>query len=111
MEYTKIVINRCFGGFGLSRKSKRRYVELKGLDFQETEKGDILVNDDYGFFYELDRTDPILVQIVEEMGEKAGHIHSNLRVETIPKGTLYRITEYDGNETLEICDEIDWKIA
>lgn len=29
----KIVINRCYGGFGLSEEALRRYAELKGLPF------------------------------------------------------------------------------
>lgn len=36
---------------------------------------------------------------------------SDLRVAWIPEGTRFQITEYDGSETLEILDDIDWIIA
>jgi len=29
----------------------------------------------------------------------------------IPKGTLYRIDEYDGNESVETRDAINWIVA
>ena len=34
-----------------------------------------------------------------------------LTVEWIPQGTAFRINEYDGNESIEIRDEINWHIA
>jgi hypothetical protein len=32
-------------------------------------------------------------------------------VEWVPVGKKFRVTEYDGNESLEIIDEMDWLIA
>ena len=37
--------------------------------------------------------------------------HENLRVMWIPKGTKFRITEFDGNESVEIKNEVDYLIA
>ena len=34
-----------------------------------------------------------------------------LTVEWIPQGTAFRINEYDGNESIEIRDKINWHIA
>lgn len=34
-----------------------------------------------------------------------------LYVEWLPVGTAFRIHEYDGSESVEIRDEMDWKIA
>lgn len=133
-ETTKIVINRCFGGFGLSEEGMRRYAELKGLPFYvwsdpKYSDSDLLkmyfTADPSGMteidneFYrkyslydkDIDRTDPALVQVVEELGEKASSWASKLVVEEVPKGTLYRIDDYDGFETLETVDNIDWKVA
>jgi hypothetical protein len=45
-----------------------------------------------------DRTDPLLVQVVEEMGEEADGAHADLKVVEIPDGTKYEIAEYDGRE-------------
>jgi len=60
---------------------------------------------------DLDRTDPILVQVVEELGEAAAGRHADLIIEELPKGTLYRINEYDGLESIETADSVDWSVA
>jgi len=98
----KIVYNGCYGGFGLSDKAVARYWELKGLP----------VHDAFTRFdIEDDRADPILVQVVEELGEDAGDVFSYLQIREIPEGTLYRIDEYDGKETVMTQDEYTWKVA
>lgn len=133
-ETTKIVINGCFGGFGVSEEGMRRYAELKGLSFYvwrdpRYSDSDLLKMyfsaDPSGMteldedFYEkhnlypgdLDRSDPVLVQVVEELGEKASNWAAKLVVVELPKGTLYRINEYDGYESIETAGDIDWKVA
>ena len=55
----KIVINDCFGGFGLSSKAFNMYKELVGID------------DDNFDDYEIKRDDLILVEVVEKLGAKA----------------------------------------
>jgi len=35
----KVVINACYGGFGLSDNAFRRYLELKGIEFYEWKDG------------------------------------------------------------------------
>jgi hypothetical protein len=35
----KVVINTCYGGFGLSDNAFRRYLELKGIEFYEWKDG------------------------------------------------------------------------
>ncbi len=48
----------------------------------------------------------------EVYGDKAYYGGSDqLTVTWIPVGTSFRIHEYDGSETIEIREEIDWKIA
>jgi hypothetical protein len=102
MIVTKIVYNGCYGGFGLSDKAVARYWELKGLP----------VHDAFTRFdIEEDRADPILVQVVEELGEEADAVFSDLQIREIPEGTLYRIDEYDGRETVMTQDEYTWKVA
>lgn len=34
-----------------------------------------------------------------------------LTVEWIKEGTFFRVTEYDGSESLEIRDDLDWNVA
>lgn len=60
---------------------------------------------------DFERDDPILVQVVEELGEMANGRCAKLLIEDLPKGTLYRISEYDGNESIETRDDVEWKVA
>ena len=96
----KIVINDCHGGFGLSEEGEKRYLELGG-DPPEL-----------GFLWHaIDRTQPALVQTVEELQDKAMDDYAQLEITDIPAGTKYRIREFDGLEWIETEDEIKWKIA
>ena len=97
---TKIVYNSCYGGFGLSEKAINRYWELKGEKEPE-----------YWYTGDLDRTDPILVQVVEELGAEADTGFSNLQIEELEAGTRYRIDEYDGYESIETEDDVYWRVA
>jgi hypothetical protein len=45
-----------------------------------------------------DRHDPLLIQVVEELGEVAAGSHTTLKIVEIPDGTDYTIEEYDGLE-------------
>ena len=96
----KIVINERYGGFSLSGEGLKRYYKLKGIPLP-----------DYGSGREIKRTNPDLIQVVEELGEGANGAFAGLVVRDIPAGAQYRIAEYDGYETLELRDEIDWDIA
>jgi hypothetical protein len=94
---TKIVYNACYGGFGLSEAAILRYAEITGAK---------------GFsVYDIERTDPALVQVVEEMGEAANGMSAALRIAELPAGTLYRIDEYDGSETVMTQDDYNWSVA
>lgn len=52
------------------------------------------------FLREEQRNDPVLVEVVEELGSAANGACANLRVVDIPDGMDYVIDEYDGIETL-----------
>lgn len=60
---------------------------------------------------DIDRADPALAQTVEELGKAANGMCAKLVVRELEKGTLYRITEYDGFEDIETQGEIDWNVA
>ena len=77
----KIVINRCFGGFGLSDLGRAEYARRSGVAFDA---------------WDIDRTDSVLVQMVEEGGFD-GHSAALGMVE-IPEGVDWEIAEYDGQE-------------
>lgn len=79
----KIVINKCYGGFELSKKA----YEYLGLAW-----------DGYGYKYDNNRADPKLVECVETLGDIAsGHL-AELKVVEIPDDVDWYIDEYDGVE-------------
>lgn len=92
----KIVYNACYGGFGLSKKALARYKELGGT---------------YDYDWKIARTDPLLVHIVEELGEEVNHWAAKLRIIALPPGTKYRIEEYDGFETVMTFEDYKWQTA
>jgi hypothetical protein len=134
---TKIVYNNCYGGFGLSEKAVMRYAELKGIKLYKGKGNSLytpfytvpeeeynkihsedLLKKDYRRSNELyftdrgiERDDPILVQVVEELGEEASSHYASLAIAEIPSGTLYRIDEYDGSESVMTAEDYDWKVA
>lgn len=81
----KIVINACHGGFGLSETAELKYLELSGKPLAE-------------FRWEIARDDPVLVQVVEQLGRAASGPYAELKVVTIPDDVNWQIDEYGGNE-------------
>lgn len=49
---------------------------------------------------DIPRNDPILIQVVEELGEKANGRCAELRIIEIPDDIEWEITEYDGIESV-----------
>lgn len=77
----KLVINDDFGGFGISDGAR----EVLGL----------------GKYDRVDRTNPLLVKMVEKDAEATRGAYSSLCVVEIPdEATDYMINEYDGAETV-----------
>ena len=81
-----IVINDCYGGFGLSNRAAQEYKRLAGI------------TDPSWHDREVPRDDPYLVQIVRELGSAANGAHSNLKIVEIPSDVDWLIQEYDGAE-------------
>ena len=81
----KVVINGCYGGYGLSEAA----LDYLGLDREDR------------YAFEDDRTNPKLVECVEKLGEAANTAHSELYVVEIPDDVKWTITEYDGIEQVE----------
>lgn len=79
----KIVINKCYGGYSLSREA----YEFLGLTW-----------DDCGYEFSEDRSNPKLVECVETLGENANGDFAELRVVEIPDDVDWEIEDYDGIE-------------
>ena len=131
----KIVINKCYGGFGLSREAESLYAKKSGFDlfhYQQTEykhnggkdkfvrvgsdekcfmshaykkdQGDEFSkptsNKDYWYYGEIERNDPLLVEVVEELGDRANGECASLSVVNVPDGIDWEIDDYDGIESI-----------
>lgn len=103
----KVVINRDFGGFGLSKDAFRLYGKKAGLNLVEDEPDrfgfvhfyhDQIHDDNYFSDYDIPRDCPHLVSTIEELGEKAFGRYAKLRVVEIPEDVEFTIEEYDGRE-------------
>ena len=78
----KVVINRCYGGFGLSEKA------MKFLGVNSS-------------WPDIARNDSKLVECVEKLGEEANGMCAELKVVEIPDDVNWEIGEYDGLEWVE----------
>jgi len=124
-----LVINDCFGGFGLSFEAVMLYAELSGFKLYAcvdtgilsgkytyydgkdkpfiiyytkeplTNEGKIVKNS-YFSESEIKRDDPILVEVVRKLGEKANGTCASLSIVNIPDGVNYTIEDYDGAESI-----------
>ena len=121
----KIIINNCHGGFSLSNEAIDRYIELKGLklykEFDDTWRinsyytvpvdeyyqvhkkdkklGDYSASNALNWdYHKIERNDPILIQVVEELGKKADGKFGQLKIVDIPDYVEWQIEEYGGME-------------
>lgn len=129
----KVVINTCYGGFGLSPKATKRLAKLEGRecyffeqDFPEKAYIPVSVEQASGYCTafdipnpnalrrseeinrhlihysdSMDRSDPKLLQVVEELGKEANGDYAKLSIVEIPDGINWVIDAYDGIECVE----------
>lgn len=135
---TKIAYSACYGGASLSDKAIQRIAELKGIkifkgndhpllhelisyyytvpveEYEHLLGEDSDKSNDYIFdvfsLYE-NRTDPHLIQVIEELGEEANGFASNWKIVDLAPGTKYHIHEYDGYESVMTPDDYNWSVA
>jgi hypothetical protein len=126
---TKIVYNACYGGFSLSKVAVEKILERKGLPcypkrimsdlyvyylepWEHVKEGSTAERNLKSFSdREISRHDPDLIHVVEELGDDANGKCAKLRMEEVTVGTLYRIDEYDGYESV-VCQYDDvWQVA
>lgn len=116
----KIVLNKCYGGFSLSREAVLLAREISGnpewggscikgdVYYDDCSERHVEIDNDYGYIYdEVSRHDPVLVQVVETLGRQASGDLAELVVHQI-KGSLYKIDEYDGMERVVEPSDINW---
>ena len=103
----KVVINRKFGGFGLSQEA------LRELQKRLTPDSEIVINEAEfdpdnpeacsKLFVLWDgevsiRSNPQLIEVVEELGSRANGLCADLKIVEIPDDVDVVIEEYDGDE-------------
>lgn len=117
---TKVVINTCFGNFGLSDEAIRMYLEIKEIPFEEHKswRGRTMFcspgGEDWDLWFtvnKMNRDDPALVKVVETLGFLADGNLANLKIFELEKGTRYRINKDEGKEWIEFADDIEWSVA
>lgn len=86
-ETRKIVINACFGGFSLREEAEERLKVRLGVE-----------NDPEWWVWDVERDDPSLVDIVEQLGPYANGSCAKLKVVEIPADVAWHIHDYDGLE-------------
>ncbi|MEW8048917.1 MAG: hypothetical protein AB2792_19940 [Candidatus Thiodiazotropha sp.] len=115
-EYAKLA------GFEIHRYVQTKYKHRDGHDLYE--KTDSLNNsnltytfkkdcgpsftdfpEDGGYWYSsnVERDDPLLIQVVEKLGKEASGLCAKLKIVEIPDGVDWEIDEYDGNEHVAEC--------
>jgi hypothetical protein len=123
----RIVINKCYGGFGLSPKAVMEYAKLKGItlyphedgltthyttipweEYKKLEEGDTekpikpgRFNNSNSYYFSprnIPRDDPALIQVVGTLGEDSYGFAADLQIVKIPDGIEWEVEEYDGLE-------------
>lgn len=79
-----IVINDCYGGFGLSKAAIELYQQLTGDTVYDT--------------HLIPRDDPALIKVVTDLKNQANSATSKLKIVKIPADVKWHIQEYDGIE-------------
>lgn len=101
----KIVLNKCFGGFAISKEAAE-FMAKNGCERAKKELEHSKKGNWYGYGYvagmdgSYDRTSEHLILAVETLKEKANGSSASLRVIEIPDGIDYYINEYDGVESV-----------
>lgn len=110
----KIVINTCYGGFGLSEEAFEKLLTRKGIEFEKViakspirgdnhdyyEKGHAGEDSHFLWYWDFteNRADPDLIAVIEELGEKANGWAAELKIVLVPDNVQWYIAEYDGME-------------
>ena len=105
----KVVLNKCHGGFNLSKQAIQMLREL-GVGATHFGSYGTIENEDFGIKAEemndhLHRADPRLIKVIEELGTKEakGGSGTELYIIEIPNDIAdkgWEVDEYDGFETI-----------
>ena len=94
----KVAVNRCYGGFSLSYNA---YVRLRELipELEDPGKKEKSGWDCHYLPYEFSRSNPLLIQVIEELGEKeSGGTFAEIKIVEIPDDVDFIIWGCGGKE-------------
>lgn len=100
----EVVFNSCYGGFGISKEAVLRMVELGSKEAKK-------YYDEYFQLYinfnshkpDVPRYDPLLIEVVKELRNKASGEGASLAIGKINLDDLINIENHDGKEDLIGC--------
>lgn len=93
----KVLVNNFWGGFCFSEKAIKLICRLKKLNYAEAKNN----YDMFDTYHNPDiRTDKDAISVVEQLRDAASTSLSKIVVAEIPDGSYFKISEYDGFETL-----------
>ena len=86
----KVVYNNKYGGFGMAKNGLEEY---NRRTLQRLTHSDI-----------IDRSDPILIELIETMGKEVNDKNSRLAIKEFPMKykSFLKWSDYDGNESVDI---------
>ena len=108
----KIVLNKCYGGFGLSTKAFDWLIVNKGwkLDKDFVKATSTYGDKDTKYWAKGDREELRInldvIECVEVLGKEASNRLSDMRVVEIPDNANWEIDEYDGIESVRESSEV-----
>ena len=99
-----VAYNSCFGGFALSKKAVAKLAVLKGFD-----PLNLTSEQNFSLLYKIERHDKDLIKVIEELGESANGECAKLSIMYL-NSPIYKIDEYDGNETVKQPHSYEWTL-
>ena len=109
----KIILNGCFGGYHWSPEGIIEVLKRKGATNITVDDGfckevHATLNGEKVDVYNLDREDPVAIQVLEDMGSKfCSSNFSELFIEEYDENDFIpSIDEYDGMESLELTPRV-----
>jgi hypothetical protein len=102
-DMVKVVYNDCYGGFSLSNEALDWLLERgsKGVELYE----EVILG--IKGTWRGPRHDPLLIECIETLGEKANGRFGKLEIHEL-NGPKYIIDEYDGMEYVQEPGDIEW---
>jgi hypothetical protein len=130
----KVIINKCFGGFGLSHDAMKWLIEKKKwtiekhnikenhkcmlIDYRDSQFNSLGIalneeviaptnkDDDWTKSIQLIRTHKDIIECVETLGSIANGSFAELKIVEIPDDIEWEIDEYDGIESIHEKHEV-----